>query len=361
MSPAPLALVFVEASAGVLFPPDPSDASPPCPPSLRSLSSSAPLLCRSRATHPAWCPTSASEFFLFVSSSSRACGLASSSSARALFLYVPFASSSPSAGPALSLASPSRLPASFSAPPSSSSHAFKLPTIYLPREDNAPRAAIPNAIDELCRTIGSTIEATVQKNLSSLKDDCDRVRAGVDAALLRDAQRRRANLGKALRGCQLALLAAVALLAGLLLAGRELALAVPPLGEAAYALVAHLAGAETARRLLPVTAAYPGLTARWGTYGFEAVVGLLVTLGLALMWAMGRAWRPERPLTQEEHKRLEGYKKFANTVCGIRGELYKEYFASVRGCAGAARPLAYGPPLALALWFRAASHSSDSP
>ena len=46
------------------------------------------------------------------------------------------------------------------------SHAFKLPTVYLPSaEGNDPN--IPNAIEEVCKDIDNAIRLTVQKNLSS--------------------------------------------------------------------------------------------------------------------------------------------------------------------------------------------------
>ena len=49
------------------------------------------------------------------------------------------------------------------------SHAFKLPTIYLPRDDLA--VPIPNAIEEVCEDVDKAIRLTVQKNLTTMKDD----------------------------------------------------------------------------------------------------------------------------------------------------------------------------------------------
>jgi hypothetical protein len=46
------------------------------------------------------------------------------------------------------------------------SHAFKLPTIYLPRPDGED-PNIPNAIQEVCQDIDTAIRLTVQKNLTS--------------------------------------------------------------------------------------------------------------------------------------------------------------------------------------------------
>lgn len=54
------------------------------------------------------------------------------------------------------------------------SHAFKLPTIYLPKPDGED-PNIPNAIQELCQDIDTAIRLTVQKNLTSA---CD-LRTGV--------------------------------------------------------------------------------------------------------------------------------------------------------------------------------------
>ena len=60
------------------------------------------------------------------------------------------------------------------------SHAFKLPTIYLPRDDLA--VPIPNALEEVCEDIDKAIRLTVQKNLTTMKDDCARIVARIGEA-----------------------------------------------------------------------------------------------------------------------------------------------------------------------------------
>ena len=54
-----------------------------------------------------------------------------------------------------------------------STHAFKLPTFYLPTAASSPSPpSIPNAINDVCEEIEKAIQLSVQKNLSALKADC---------------------------------------------------------------------------------------------------------------------------------------------------------------------------------------------
>lgn len=79
------------------------------------------------------------------------------------------------------------------------SHAFNLPTFYLPREDGEP-CAIPNAIEEVCKEIDKSINMTVQKNLRLLKEDCERILARCDVVQAEDKVKKAANLKATLKG-----------------------------------------------------------------------------------------------------------------------------------------------------------------
>jgi hypothetical protein len=57
--------------------------------------------------------------------------------------------------------------------------------VYLPSpEGNDPN--IPNAIEEVCKDIDNAIRNTVQKNLSTLKTDCERILTRLDARVVAD-------------------------------------------------------------------------------------------------------------------------------------------------------------------------------
>ena len=63
---------------------------------------------------------------------------------------------------------------------------------YLPREDGTD-PGIPNAIEDVCMEIDKAINATVQKNLRKLKDDCERVVKGINEAFETDKEKKKAN------------------------------------------------------------------------------------------------------------------------------------------------------------------------
>lgn len=78
------------------------------------------------------------------------------------------------------------------------SHAFKLPTIYLPRDDLA--VPIPNALEEVCEDIDKAIRLTVQKNLTTMKDDCARIVQRIEEAHETNARRKKENAARTLKG-----------------------------------------------------------------------------------------------------------------------------------------------------------------
>jgi hypothetical protein len=84
------------------------------------------------------------------------------------------------------------------------SHAFKLPTIYLPRPDaRAPPAPIPNALEEVCEDVDKAIRLTVQKNLTTMKDDCAKILRSVDDAHALDVKNRKKTTPARSRGGRL--------------------------------------------------------------------------------------------------------------------------------------------------------------
>ena len=82
------------------------------------------------------------------------------------------------------------------------SHAFKLPTIYLPNEQNSS-VNIPNALSEVCEDIDKAIRLTVQKNLTAMKDDCARIDRKVVEVLEEDKLKRAENVKRSMRGAAL--------------------------------------------------------------------------------------------------------------------------------------------------------------
>ncbi|EEH56763.1 uncharacterized protein MICPUCDRAFT_47608 [Micromonas pusilla CCMP1545] len=214
------------------------------------------------------------------------------------------------------------------------SHAFKLPTIYLPRDDLA--VPIPNAIEEVCEDVDKAIRLTVQKNLTTMKDDCAKIVKAIDARGEEDARRKKDNAARTIKGWAfmfagwlvLSLLAYVATLETFALRPVAVAMrvhALPRLSEDEFPVArAVMTG------LLPTEVAEGEVAAkRWmgvENGGLYAMAWLSVAY-VTLQVMKRKAWRGrEARLTKREWKKLEGYRAYAIEVSAVREELYKEYF-----------------------------------
>lgn len=91
------------------------------------------------------------------------------------------------------------------------SHAFNLPTFYLPRDDDRP-SSIPNAINDVCQAIEKAINMTVQHNLKQLKQDCEAIVQRIDERIVESRTNRKENLRRSLQGLLMYFLATLCFL-----------------------------------------------------------------------------------------------------------------------------------------------------
>ncbi|GFR39964.1 hypothetical protein Agub_g488 [Astrephomene gubernaculifera] len=194
------------------------------------------------------------------------------------------------------------------------SHAFNLPTFYLPREDDC---TIPNAIEDVCKEIDKAINMTVQKNLRQLKGDCERIVERVGEVLAQDKLQRARNTQRTLQGLLLAVLTlgAVGLMV-LLLATRfmDTLCADALLGE-------HCRKDRAAQRLLKLQPLVYG--------NFTALLGCAAGMVLVLMVATRLTWRTQPVLTKKDMKKLDEYRAYVTKIAEQEGGLYKEYFKTL--------------------------------
>ncbi|GAX82409.1 hypothetical protein CEUSTIGMA_g9837.t1 [Chlamydomonas eustigma] len=193
------------------------------------------------------------------------------------------------------------------------SHAFNLPTFYLPREDGSD-PGIPNAIEEVCKEVDKAINMTVQKNLRQLKDDCEKVIIAIAEAVSKDREKKAANARNRFKGILFyALSLGMVILMVLLLAARIL----PSL-----CLVSeHLCEAAPAKfvvKLEPVVAEH-----------FKLVGGVLLVTFLASLLIAKLTWQISHVFTKSDLKKLEEYKMYVKKIADQEKGLYEEYFKSL--------------------------------
>ena len=207
------------------------------------------------------------------------------------------------------------------------SHAFKLPTIYLPRDDLA--VPIPNALEEVCEDIDKAIRLTVQKNLTTMKDDCAKIVSRIAEAHETNKARRRENAARAAKGY--GLLLAQMFVAAVL--AYVVATEMCTLGPVATAVRTHVLPAlgngnpvlrEVVEGLLPAGDA----SQRWfgNARGGAYAVAFLLIVFAVLGWFKGVVWRLAPTMTSKDAKRLAGYGAYVKELGKVREELYKEYF-----------------------------------
>lgn len=193
------------------------------------------------------------------------------------------------------------------------SHAFNLPTFYLPREDGTD-LGIPNAIQEVCQELDKSINMTVQKNLRQLKDDCDRVVEHMTSLVQLDKAKKATNLSNRVRGLAFYLVAAVMMaLMLLLIAARitpSLCLVSPSLCEASHAqLVVRLQGpvAEHFRLLGGILG---------GAFLFTFLLGKFT-------------YRISKVYSKADLKKIDEYRLYVLKIGEQEKGLYEEYFRSL--------------------------------
>ncbi|KAG2484475.1 hypothetical protein HYH03_016709 [Edaphochlamys debaryana] len=193
------------------------------------------------------------------------------------------------------------------------SHAFNLPTFYLPRDDDVP-CTIPNAIEDVCKEIDKSIQSTAQKNLKQLKTDCERIVARVAEVKAEDKAKKAQNVARTLQG--LLLLALTLLAAGLM----------GLVGAARFIdTICHdgLFGAhcEGHRMVSVLTKLQPLLTEN-----FNGVFGAAAGVVLVLMIATKLTWRTVPVLTKKDLKKLDDYAAYVQKIEAQEEGLYQEYF-----------------------------------
>lgn len=211
------------------------------------------------------------------------------------------------------------------------SHAFKLPTIYLPRDDLA--VPIPNALEEVCDDIDKAIRLTVQKNLTTMRDDCDAIVAEVTNAREVNVARRRANASATAKGWALMVFGWF-LLATLFYTAVLEACATKPVTTA---LRTHALPALTHRPVFRdlVEGLLPDGGRRWFgvEHGGAVAMGVLFVSFLAVQFVKSRVWKLSPTMTKKDAKRLAGYETYVKEVKAVREELFKEYFKQIHDAA----------------------------
>lgn len=216
------------------------------------------------------------------------------------------------------------------------SHAFKLPTIYLPRPDaRAPPAPIPNALEEVCEDVDKAIRLTVQKNLTTMKDDCAKILRSVDDAHALDVKNRKENNARALKGWAFTFAGWVVAAVLAYVAACETFAFGPVTATVANHLLPLARKSEhdvleaTLEAFMPELDASTGRAKpRWlGVPHGGAYVLLFLTATLGFVEYVKRAtWRFAPTMTKRDARRLAGYRAYVQELGKVREELYREYF-----------------------------------
>uniref|UniRef100_A0A6T8UFK0 Dynamin N-terminal domain-containing protein n=1 Tax=Chlamydomonas leiostraca TaxID=1034604 RepID=A0A6T8UFK0_9CHLO len=190
------------------------------------------------------------------------------------------------------------------------SHAFNLPTFYLPRDDGEA-SAIPNAIEEVCKEIDKSINMTVQKNLRLLKEDCERILARCDVVQAEDKVKKARNLKVTLQG--LALMSG-AWVAGALLLGLLAARVMPAVCRVAD----HMCQATHIQTLVRISPAVQE--------HFALVGGVLLVVMVVLLVASKLTWKTAPVFNKKDLKKLDEHRAVTKAIMSEESDLYQKYF-----------------------------------
>uniref|UniRef100_A0A7S0UNL7 Dynamin N-terminal domain-containing protein n=1 Tax=Polytomella parva TaxID=51329 RepID=A0A7S0UNL7_9CHLO len=194
------------------------------------------------------------------------------------------------------------------------SHAFNLPTFYLPREDEC---SIPNAIEDVCKEIDKSINMTVQKNLKNLNSDCQRIEKRVEQVIQQDKDTKLENRRRRIRGSSLTL--ATALLAAFTLAVIITALMDTFCTEKMFLQQCEsLAVSRAMMRVQPIVEEH-----FWRLLGICSGITFVTGIAAAL------TWRTRPVLTKRDYKKLADYKATVQKIALQEQGLYDEYFKTL--------------------------------
>ena len=212
------------------------------------------------------------------------------------------------------------------------SHAFKLPTIYLPNEQNSS-VNIPNALSEVCEDIDKAIRLTVQKNLTAMKDDCARIDRKVVEVLEEDKLKRAENVKRSMRGAALLALSWVFIFFMTFVAFVELfafrfvgnfvrRTVMPRCNDFFAAVLMGMLPSEVdevGRSKFSAMQRWGGVRRRY-VFGGALLGYILVTYVKKVVWTLNKV------LTKKEHARMQAYRTYLQGLLKIRSNLYSEYF-----------------------------------
>eukprot|EP00271_Cylindrocystis_brebissonii_P021001 TRINITY_DN7313_c0_g1_i3.p1 TRINITY_DN7313_c0_g1~~TRINITY_DN7313_c0_g1_i3.p1 ORF type:complete len:519 (+),score=96.65 TRINITY_DN7313_c0_g1_i3:216-1559(+) len=212
-----------------------------------------------------------------------------------------------------------------------STHAFKLPTFYLPAagEDQRMNSGIPNAIDDVCQEIDKAIKLTVQQNLSALKSDCIAILKRIQSVLKEDAEKKARNQRRSKYGFWLLLTSWAFLFSCLLLAFHLSLVSFPDTARGFIAQFDQIPHASKALRYLleaPSRGDPPALS--WQLEG--QLICLLLTLYIAFVILSKFVWTALPTLAKRDLVQLRSYKAFVEGVLQLRDGLYQEYFKQLQ-------------------------------
>lgn len=216
------------------------------------------------------------------------------------------------------------------------SHAFKLPTIYLPRDDDRPlKVPIPNALEEVCEDIDKAIRLTVQKNLTTMKNDCASILRKIGEAHLTVKANRKENNQRALKGWGFYFVQVVVGVITLYVSLCE-TFAFGPVRQIVTGHLLPLAKASkydvmeaTLLAFLPFTDVNTGtVKPRWlgVPHGGAYVLFVLTCLLATIEYMKRKVWAFHPVMTKKDVKRLAGYGEYVKELGKVREELYKDYF-----------------------------------
>ncbi|PNW75864.1 hypothetical protein CHLRE_12g557250v5 [Chlamydomonas reinhardtii] len=195
------------------------------------------------------------------------------------------------------------------------SHAFNLPTFYLPRDESAD-CTIPNAIEDVCKEIDKSINMTVQKNLKQLKTDCERILARAEEVKTKDREQKATNVQRTMQGVLLALLTlAAAALMGMIFTTRFIDTL------CSEALLGHLCDNGAARAMQHVQPTV--------TNNFNSLFGAAAGLVLVLMIVTKLTWRVQPVLTKKQLQQIDSYAQVVKRIAEQEDNLYKDYFKTL--------------------------------
>eukprot|EP00245_Coleochaete_scutata_P010128 TRINITY_DN3497_c1_g3_i1.p1 TRINITY_DN3497_c1_g3~~TRINITY_DN3497_c1_g3_i1.p1 ORF type:complete len:266 (-),score=61.69 TRINITY_DN3497_c1_g3_i1:89-811(-) len=208
-----------------------------------------------------------------------------------------------------------------------STHAFKLPTFYLPYGADDPRQApaIPNAIEEVCEEIDKAIKMTVQKNLSTLKTDSNQILQRIQDVRKEDVAAKRVNSQRRVNGFLLLLLSFLFLVLILLVIVRHIVAISGEASSILNSLIDKVPQAEFLRPVLGLPTPYFSDPTK-----FYYTVGTLAFLYLVSLIASKLVWRSIPVMTKKELEKLKLYEGHVKGLLKIRDGLYKEYFKQLQ-------------------------------